>query len=184
MRTERAEAGYTLVEVMMALTVLAIGAAGIFSLQTVAVGGNADAANLTAATNIGRAWIETLKTEALAWNEFGPNPPSDLGDAPTLAGLGAAWTPLTVTPQRRDGVVSADGLFCAQASATPPITGVGLPQVRGLEVTVRVWWFKGEFFNRGAFASCGLGQDAAMANDLSRFHWVYLTTLVTPHPQI
>jgi prepilin-type N-terminal cleavage/methylation domain-containing protein len=184
---ERRQDGYTLVEVMMALTVLAIGASGIFALQTVAVGGNAEASNLTSATNIGRGWIEIIKTQALAWNNFGPNPPSDLADAPLLNGLGPAWTALTLagppSPQRRDGAFSPDGLFCAQARSDVPVVGAGLPPINGREVTVRVWWFKGDFHNRAAFPNCGQAQAAVMGDDISRFHWVYLTTLITPHPQ-
>lgn len=181
------QAGYTLVEVMMSLTVLAIGAAGIFSLQTVAIGGNADSANLTAATNLARLWMDQLKTDAVSWNNFGPNPPSDLGDTALLDTLGAAWTSLSPgkVPQRRDGELDAvGGQFCAQAVAAPPVPVGALPPVNGLQVTVRVWWFKGPYQNRGAFPLCGEGLDAAMNDDLSRFHWVYLTTLITPHPQI
>ena len=185
MNERRTEQGYTLIEVMMALTILAIGASGIFALQTVAIGGNADAADLTAATNIARAWMEDLKTDALQWNSFGPNPPSDLAEAPKLAALGAAWTPLNVlNPQRRDGVESADGQFCAQARVVPPAVGVGLPAIEGLQVTVRVWWFKGAYNNRGAYPNCGQAQAAAMGDDLSQFHWVYVTTLIAPHPQL
>lgn len=180
----RAEDGYTLVEVMMALTILAIGAAGIFSLQTVAIGGNADSANLTAATNIARMWLDELKADGISWNEGGPNPPSDLADTAVLDTLGAAWTSLGLKqPQRRDGEVdAAAGLFCAQARAIPPVPAGAAPPITGLEVTVRVWWFKGPLNNRAAFPNCGEGM--AITGDIQRFHWVYLTTLITPHPQI
>jgi prepilin-type N-terminal cleavage/methylation domain-containing protein len=182
------QGGYTLVEVMMALTILAIGSAGIFSLQTVAIGGNADSANLTAATNIARLWMDHLKTDALSWNTDLPNPPGngDIADTTTLDTLVAAsWTSLTAAPQRRDGEIDAvGGLFCAQAIAAPPVLVGALPPLPGRQVTVRVWWFKGPYQNRAAFPACGAGLDAAMNDDLSRFHWVYLTTLITPHPQI
>jgi len=183
-RDARRQGGYTLVEVMMALTILAIGAAGIFSLQTVAIGGNADSANLTAATNIARLWMDHLKTDALSWNQFGPNPPSDLGDTTVLSTLGAAWTSLgNKVPLRRDGEEDpVGGLFCAQARALPPTAVGALPPVNGLEVTVRVWWFKGPFHSWAGLGNCGEGV-GAIDGDVQRFHWVYLTTLITPHPQ-
>lgn len=180
------QSGYTLVEVMMALTILAIGAAGLFSLQSVAIQGNTEAANLSAASNIARGWIDHIKTDALSWNSAGPLPPNDIADTALLDTLGAAWTSLSVTgnPQRRDGTEAANGLFCAQARAIAPTSTGVLGAINGLEVTVRVWWFKGKSLDRAGFANCGQAVAAAMTGDLQRFHWVYMTTLVTPHPQL
>lgn len=185
MSTRGGRAGYTLVEVMMSLTILAIGATGIFALQGVAVRGNADAADLTAATNIGRDWLERIKTQALEWNTSAL--PGDIADAPQLhavyTALGA-WVALDATPQRRDGIPDPAGQFCAHARAAPPTVVGALPGVTSLELTVRVWWFKGTDQDRALYLNCGAGQAAVMSGEINKFHFVYLTTLVTPHPQI
>lgn len=188
-----------MIEVMMALTILAIGAAGIFALQTVAVRGNADAQDITAATSVARTWVEIIKTDAVQWNFAGPSPANDQGDTQYLQNplqpTGNWMTPAPprpapglpappIQPMTRDGRFAANGTFCAQVRfQTPPPAGVGVPAVPGMLVTVRVWWFKGDFQNRSVYPSCGLNMEALMTSNLSRFHWVYLTTLITPHDQ-
>ena len=187
------EHGYTLVEVMMALTVLAIGAAGIFALQTVAVRGNADSADLTAATNIARDWTERIKADALDWNTSAlPGSMGDANDTFYLNGITPSddWHPLlpqtatglaVATPQRADGTFDANGQFCAHMRLRSPTAAVaGLPAIEGLELTVRVWWFKGPYQNRGAYPQCGTAQVATMGADLTHFHWVYVTTFIAP----
>ncbi|MBI2898057.1 MAG: prepilin-type N-terminal cleavage/methylation domain-containing protein [Deltaproteobacteria bacterium] len=188
------QSGYTLIEVMMALTVLAIGAAGIFALQSVAIRGNSDAQDITAATNVARWWIELIKTDAVQWNFPGPTPANDQNDTQYLAGQNPPtgnWVTLAqpapavgILPMTRDGRFAANGDFCAHARfQTPTPAAVGVPQAPGIEVTVRVWWFKGGFHNAAVYPNCGAGQEALMTPNLIRFHWVYLTTLVTPHDQ-
>ncbi len=59
--------GYTAVEVLLALTVLAIGAAGVISMQTGAVEGNLEARKLDTANSIAREWVERLRRDATLW---------------------------------------------------------------------------------------------------------------------
>jgi prepilin-type N-terminal cleavage/methylation domain-containing protein len=199
MRAPRAQGGYTLVEVMMALTILAIGATGIFALQTTAIRGNADAQDLTVATNVARSWIELIKSDAIQWNSAGPVPANDQADTDYLSLADANppsgnWVTLVPppgsgfavpTPMTRDGRFAANGLFCAQARFSAPVpVNPAVPAVAGILVTVRVWWFKGSYHLRTADANCGAGQEAAMTPNLSRFHWVYMTDLITPHDQL
>lgn len=184
---ERDSSGYTLIEVMMALTVLAIGAGGIYSLQFIAITGNKDANDLTAAANLGRSWVDAIKSDAQQWTEFGPAPPSNLGNSTLLAPLvaaGGAWANLdaapfstALTPQRTDGAQDASGTFCTEARARPPlppIVGV-VPPVNGFEVTVRVWWRKSE----GAIPDCAV---SPANNDLATWNFFYLATMIFPNP--
>lgn len=60
--------GYTLVEVMSALAILAIGATGVIALQKTALVGNAAARNLVTANAIATTWIERLRADAAQWN--------------------------------------------------------------------------------------------------------------------
>lgn len=68
-RRSRASAsrGYTAVEVLLALTVLAIGAAGVISMQTGAIEGNLEARKLDTANSIAREWVERLRRDSTLW---------------------------------------------------------------------------------------------------------------------
>ena len=61
--------GYTVIEVMSAMTLFAIGAAGVIGMQRVTIQGGADARNFDIATNIAREWEHRLQRDALSWTE-------------------------------------------------------------------------------------------------------------------
>ena len=73
MRTQRFHArtanapGYTAIEVLLSMTVLAIGAAGVISMQKAAIQGNNDARQLDTANAIAHTWMDRLRTDATAW---------------------------------------------------------------------------------------------------------------------
>lgn len=60
--------GTTVVEVMMAIAVLAIGATGVVSLHKVVLSANQNARNLAVASEVARTWVERLKADSLLWN--------------------------------------------------------------------------------------------------------------------
>ncbi|HTQ42636.1 MAG TPA: hypothetical protein VMI75_07735 [Polyangiaceae bacterium] len=62
-----AAAGYTAVEIMMALTVMTIGAAAVMSLQKTSVTGNFDARETDLASSIARTWVDRLHRDAMNW---------------------------------------------------------------------------------------------------------------------
>jgi prepilin-type N-terminal cleavage/methylation domain-containing protein len=64
----RATRGYTMVELMMALAILAIGVSGIISMHKVTVAANQHAKNLATASHIAQAWQEQLAADATRWN--------------------------------------------------------------------------------------------------------------------
>lgn len=66
--TPRTRYGYTIVELMMSLAVLAIGASGIIAMQKVTVASNQHAKNLAVATRISEAWADALAADASLWN--------------------------------------------------------------------------------------------------------------------
>lgn len=70
-RRARALRAYTLVEVLMALAVLAIGVAGVIAMQGVTAAANRHAKNLAAATHIAQSWLDMLATESSLWTESG-----------------------------------------------------------------------------------------------------------------
>jgi prepilin-type N-terminal cleavage/methylation domain-containing protein len=66
-RARRASRAYTAIEVMMAMTVMAIGAAAVITMQKTSVSGNLDARRTDAANAIARTWVERLQRESMMW---------------------------------------------------------------------------------------------------------------------
>jgi prepilin-type N-terminal cleavage/methylation domain-containing protein len=74
LRTEKrivrgAARGYTVVEIMSAMTLFAIGAAGVVGMQRVTVQGGYDARRFDTATNIAREWQHRLQRDSAYWTE-------------------------------------------------------------------------------------------------------------------
>jgi prepilin-type N-terminal cleavage/methylation domain-containing protein len=63
------ERGYTAVEVLMAMTLFAIGAAGVIGMQRVVIQGGEDARRADMATNIANEWIARLQRDAGFWTQ-------------------------------------------------------------------------------------------------------------------
>jgi prepilin-type N-terminal cleavage/methylation domain-containing protein len=61
--------GYTVVEVLSAMTLFAIGAAGVISMQRVTIQGGTDARRFDVATNIAREWQHRLQVDSFRWTE-------------------------------------------------------------------------------------------------------------------
>jgi prepilin-type N-terminal cleavage/methylation domain-containing protein len=59
--------GYTAVEVLMAMTIMTIGAAAVMSMQKASIQGNLDARKTDAANAIARTWVERLQRDAMQW---------------------------------------------------------------------------------------------------------------------
>jgi prepilin-type N-terminal cleavage/methylation domain-containing protein len=64
--------GYTAIEVLMAMTVIAIGGAAVITMQKTSVTGNLDARKADVANAIARTWVERLQRDAMAWTLPGP----------------------------------------------------------------------------------------------------------------
>lgn len=94
----RSRAGYTLIEVMMALGVLSVGAVGLIALQQATTRGNVQARAQTVAVTVARTWVERLRRDALRWNQQGlagiravPNGPVYLRNVPDVQGVLGDW---------------------------------------------------------------------------------------------
>ena len=95
-RPLRNRRGYTAIEVMISMAVLAIGAAAVMTMQRGAVQGNVDARRIDAGNSIARLWMERLRRDAMLWtlpNSRNPNPGSDnrVANAPLLAVVDGQW---------------------------------------------------------------------------------------------
>jgi hypothetical protein len=71
----------------MAMTVMAIGAAAVISMQKTTVLGNLDARKGDVASSIARAWVERLQRDAMQWTlPSATNPASNMANAKLLSG--------------------------------------------------------------------------------------------------
>ena len=69
--------GYTVMEVMMSLAILGVGASGVMAVQKATLLANTNAKNLATANFIAESWMERLRVDALQWND--PAGVPDLG---------------------------------------------------------------------------------------------------------
>jgi len=176
-------AGYTIVEVMMALAVLTLGAAGVIAMQKATLIANTNARNLVTANEVAQAWMERLRVDALAWNE--PAGVPDLtSDTAWLSGVSAGWAvPLrSEIAGRPVGSPIADvmgaEILGSDPSATAFCTQVKLTRFsldpslwalsRMMRVEVRVYWDK----TGRALADCTIPANI----DLNRYGFVYLVS--------
>ena len=59
--------GYTAVEILSAMTLFAIGAAGVIGMQKVSINGSADARRFDIGSNIANEWLYRLQRDAAFW---------------------------------------------------------------------------------------------------------------------
>ncbi len=146
----RRSRGYTAVEVLIALTLFAVGTAGVLSLQRASIVGSADARRSDVASAIASEWLERLRQDSLAWNlpnAANPGAASNHGtatkylgvvvDGPTGtsdAGAASPWitpaVPGTQTDVDRLGSPSYDIVGRALVTADVPNFGVYCTQYR------------------------------------------------------
>lgn len=153
-RRQRSE-GYTLIEVMMALGILAVGATGVLGLQMAAIRGNQEANEFATATRTVEFWLDRYRMDALAWRTGGsgtlPSPVLFAGTEfmqampgvgssgwyfPTAARPGsfAAASQLAFNGNPAAPVGAPTPMFCTQANLT------WVYDATALRVDVRVFW--------------------------------------------
>ena len=184
--------GYTVIEVMMALAVLTLGASGVIAMQKATLVANTAARNLVTGNSVAQAWMERMRVDALAWNNPGglPDLTTDtlwLRNAAGTQALGSGWVaPATsTTTGYPTGAPLADVMgadvfsgdpaapgFCTQVRLTQFSTNPALWALsRMIRVEVRVYWDQ-----TGRQLDC----TAALPTDyqLSRYGFVYLVSSV------
>ncbi len=189
-RRNRREGGFTLIEVMMALAILTVGAVGILSMQSASTRGNINGRRMSVGTQRSSVWIERLRRDALFWQIAG----DPVGAAPQsqyLPRVGGDW----FVP------VSIDPLETAAANWTgQDLAGTQLPQYcthvrlswaipnQSIRADVRTYWSKAhgrehELVTNG----CALGTEASVSIDLASaapdLSAVYSSTLLRWNPE-
>lgn len=202
----RALRGYTLVEVMVAIAVMAIGVTGILSMQNASVLANRRAQEVSMATTLARRWQEILRTDSLGWNRpTQRNTVSDLGSDTrhlcALVGCGGGagradqwFVPAVNLPNEspaydhwgREVAISArEAKYCVNLRLTwlrqPSLNPIDQGLIRA---EVRVWWYAEGATRDGTYANCGTGAGLnTLGTDIPRVHTVTDVMTVWGMPQ-
>ena len=198
MRTPRKNSrGYTVVEVLSAMTLFAIGAAGVISMQRVTIQGGNDARHFDVASNIAQEWTFRLQRDAMFWTLPDADNPTvsnlltatrwikDVQGAtqwmtPPVPGAGSenGFSPAFDLFGRDRPTGSADHVFCTQYRlawiANPNVTPLG----SFLRAEVRVVWARLETANIDGCDAFAASPDP----DATRYHFVYATTVIRGNP--
>jgi len=188
-----AKRAYTVVELMMALALFAVGATGVLAMQRVTIESNTHARDVSTANRIGAAWLDQLRLDATMWNhpsELDPN--SDLADTLWLKSVAtpAVWAlPNPVYYQKRDWGAAFDALgrpvadptsdavrYCAHlrlAALSPASSAYGR-----IRATVRVVWRRAGADQTVPFCTADSVATVSQASSLPNFHFVYHTTVI------
>jgi prepilin-type N-terminal cleavage/methylation domain-containing protein len=182
--------GYTVVELMMALAIFAIGATGVLAMQIIASHTNAHAKNIAVATQLARSWQDNLTMDALLWGgpELWP-----LGGntrwVQEVGTQGGQWFLPTANAGGTFGpgadalgnfATDTDVVFCAHLRL---IRLLDTPNAELVRTEVRVFWPKGEVAWQDGDPYCDAGaapDDIGAATD--QFHFVYHTSAVRQTP--
>jgi type IV pilus assembly protein PilV len=197
-----ASRGYTVVEILLAMTLLSIGAAGVISMQKASMQGNLDARRMDVATAIGRMWMDRIRKDAMAWTLPSPASalPTNYSKAKLLSYAGLGWSrpdvylPAT-SPQAsispgfdilgRD-VPSKAGLddtnnpplFCVHVNESW-LVGDGTTVDSLLRVDIRVVWKRGILVGGpAADQPCLPSAVTALTLDNTQYAAIYMSTLV------
>lgn len=196
--------GYSAIEVMVAISLLAIASTGIFALQKVTITGNGRAKNLATASQIARTWIERLRSDAASWNYPAASHPNVVCSGAVTPGCisGTTWLRNVSTPNLwfkpatvvGRGGAAFDALGNDVTDSGAPVAFCTHARLNWLypddlvRAEIRVFWLKegGEGPLGGTLcaeaAPNTLGTAASLP--LARYHFAYFTTSVaiTPAP--
>jgi prepilin-type N-terminal cleavage/methylation domain-containing protein len=195
MRRQRQRSqGFTLIEVMVSLGIMTIGAMAVLALQQQIIRGNVHARQITMATQIAQNVIERLKIDSISW--IAPGVPTGAYLRNVAPGAIGAFQTLRFITTTSGGVTrlqsnafdyygddlntqngSPVGLFyCASYRLSFVYTNN-----RIIRADVRVWWAReGQAGIRADFPTCD--DDNAKLNPggtaIDNYHVVYLSTVI------
>jgi prepilin-type N-terminal cleavage/methylation domain-containing protein len=206
-RIHSAERGYTFVEILIAMAVFSVGAAGVISMQKVAVQSNLDTRMFDVANSIARRWVERAHIDATGWIDGASCPGPGCFTSAALLMPSAAWrfpTDYNGVPRNwevgsdflgRDVSMptSSDVVFCTQIRAKvidgssdesicDPANSGGFAQCQAnvVQFDVRVYWPRklGDAYAPGCVGTQTTAD--ALPVDLRSYHYVYATTAIRP----
>jgi type IV pilus modification protein PilV len=193
---KRRKQGFTLVEVMVSIGVMTIGAMSVLAMQQQLTRANMHARELTTATQIAQNWIERLKMDALAWNTIGDRSQTLYLQAVPAPGTLGTFGPFATSTVSRGGVntiySSAFNYYGDSLDTTAGIPA-GLhfcasyrlswiyANQRAMRADVRVFWPReGEAVLVTDYPRC-VDEHTALnpgGTRFERYHLVYLSTVL------
>jgi type II secretory pathway pseudopilin PulG len=194
-RRTRGSRGYTVIEVMVGISLLMVMSAGVISLQKLTTFGNMRAKQLAVASQIGRSWIERLRVDAAGWNYPSPTKslPSNLAGNTLwlnqIINQNGLWFEPAVVAGRGSPGADALGNDVQTLANANYCTHVRLSWMYPNEVMradVRVFWQREE--GLGTFNGtplCGNPAAGYIANfdnpamtPLARYHFAYFSSSI------
>ncbi|HSO38767.1 MAG TPA: prepilin-type N-terminal cleavage/methylation domain-containing protein [Labilithrix sp.] len=186
--------GYTAVEVLSALTLLAIGASGVIGMQRVTLQGSEDARRFDIGGNIANEWCSRLQRDSAQWTEpnavvLNNNNITATKFLKSVATCSAAFCnpPAALPAAGMSGSFDTFGIdlpaaattatYCAQyrlqwiadPGAAAPYNPAAL-----MRAEVRVFWSR---LDQNPVGDCAAATPDA-ANAYKLYHFVYATTMV------
>jgi prepilin-type N-terminal cleavage/methylation domain-containing protein len=168
--------GYTVVEVMMALSVLAVGGMGVVGLQKFAVVGALDARGITGASTVATGWIDFCQNEAAVWNLPDNSDKTEMPLVSQALVTPGVWIQIPTInvnnylPNAGSTMIdgSTDAMYCSQIRATwigPPDALTAQNNATAsdvIRIDVRTWYAKS---GRPVTAECATW-DGSTVDDL------------------
>lgn len=191
MRRARRKSGYTLIEVMMALGVLAAGSVAIMAMLQASTRGNMEAREMTTANQIAQRWVERLRRDSLSWTQGaqGADPTLLARTAylqqVTAPGTACAW----MTPELPAGsteLTSFDYYGNDSADSLYYCTNVRLEWIypgQAMRADVRVWWRRRSSTDGPNLANCAAGVDPESLTSDDAVRMVYTSTVLRYSPR-
>jgi type IV pilus assembly protein PilV len=206
-RRARGRQAFTLIEVIISLGVMTIGAMGVIALQQHAIRSNSHARQLSLGMQLAQVWVERLKQDAARWNQAGA-PNVVLAQTRHLTAIQGIAPNTFITIPNSNGFEWPAGSGRITGSRAFDFRGndllVGLqpnPDLfycaafrpawvyfgRAMRVDVRVWWPREGFDMTSRFGNCDSDPGHAELNpggapttayNQNGYHVVYLSTVI------
>jgi len=190
-----------MLEVVMAMGVMTVGAMGLLALQTTTAAGNIEAREMATAGTVTRLWIERLRRDALQWTPNDSNAlNADISRTSYLklvpaAGTVSQWfTPIPAAGNEESYAFDYLGADTkSSTSNTRPINFCVQTRLQWLfpgqaiRADVRVWWHRysrtqnATASDRRLYPNCGIGTEGAIAQDV-RVRFITTSTVLRPTP--
>lgn len=197
----KSKAGYTVIELVMAMAVFAIGVTGVAAMQSATTVSNRHAKNIAIASAIAKTWQEELAVDATVWTATNAASLQQTSWVQLVNGAGnGAWVlPATVGTMGATfdalgnfTAVQANTVFCAHIRLTRLIQTQGSGLVRA---DVRVFWPRhGHDWEQAAYCTAAVGTNFRTyapdettnqlwgTTELDNFHFVYTSSAIRETP--
>jgi type IV pilus assembly protein PilV len=182
--------GFTIVELMMSLAVLAVGISGIIAMQKITAASNMHSKSVATATYIANTWLDQLLTDGSVWRAS-----NGINATTWLKSSSASWFRPSYDPDRLLGAgfdalgnpVTDDNIqlaqFCVHLLLVKFRVNSGAAGDESVRATLRVMWPRAQATFQSSRNFCDNANDVvAIGADTSNYHSIYQTVAIRVHP--